>query len=120
MENKPFYDWIERVISETNSRRERKRRKNAQRFKEDNTTGVYLVKAEHAGEAWVKIGVWSGKRVSRLSTLQCGSPIPLVWVEDKETSSGKEARELEKAYHKKFKDLRTKGEWFKWDPKIKL
>jgi hypothetical protein len=62
----------------------------------------------------VKIGFTTGKPRSRLSQLQTGSPLPLrLWAYVAGTN------ELEKALHQAFAPLRSHGEWFFADLKLR-
>lgn len=66
---------------------------------------VYLVKS---GDVY-KIGMSNGDVKKRIETLQTGSPTPIETVCLLQTN---DASGLEAELHEKFKDKRTRGEWF--------
>lgn len=66
----------------------------------------------------VKIG--RTKNVAkRLNSLQVANPVELRVLKTLEVDSGKEAQDTEELLHNEFSDLRLRGEWFKFDCKLR-
>lgn len=59
---------------------------------------------------YIKIGLTSNSVKSRINGLQVGSPEPVLLLHSIKSS---DIRSLEGFYHKKFKNKRVQGEWFR-------
>lgn len=66
------------------------------------------------GEGFVKIG-FSIRPLVRLSELAASSPLPPMHCGVRRLGTATDAHNLESKIHRKFKDRRTNGEWFKFD-----
>ncbi len=71
---------------------------------------VYFARAGQDG--LVKIG-YAIDVAARIRHLQCGLPFDLVVVREVEGSRRKET-----AFHRHFRHLRVRGEWFRWDDEL--
>jgi len=78
------------------------------------STEGYVYFIQNGNEDIIKIG-WSIDPLSRLKTLQTGSPHPLLIIAVQSASD----RSLEHFLHKKFKKQHIKGEWFTYGKELK-
>ena len=84
-----------------------------------NTTYVYLVKSGDDIRAPIKIGV--AKDVDqRIYDMQTGNPSELYLITKIPFNSSRLAYHIENMLHKKFRKKRIRGEWFKWNIKMKV
>lgn len=73
---------------------------------------VYFIQeVKQSRKAPVKIG-FSETPERRLAEFQTGNPRELVIVQKLGPMSLSQARQMEQAFHRKFKRLRLRGEWF--------
>lgn len=73
---------------------------------------VYVIGALQAGA--FKVGITGGDPMSRMATLQTGSPVPLEllgYIEDVDAG-------VEKYLHDRLRRHRLHGEWFKARPRV--
>ena len=83
------------------------------------TTYVYLVKSGNDVRAPIKIGV--AKDVDqRIYDMQTGNPSELFLIAKMPFNSPRLAYHIENMLHKKFRKKRIRGEWFKWNIKMKI
>ena len=94
----------------------------ANEVKEQRSSYVYFIFARKPvfGDAFVKIGI-SYNPVSRVRAIAVNCPFPFFKIGVVKMPSRGMSRLVEKALHKRFKDRRTSGEWFKvhWSDQAK-
>lgn len=79
---------------------------------EESRRVVYFIEAQGLG--LIKIGVATDSAAYRLGAMQTGCPVPLIL-----KIEFRGGRDVERSYHKRFKSLRYRGEWFKKEGELR-